>query len=463
MRIDYPFSNHMVLQRNKDIIISGEAKGEVLTLSMNHRKYHSEIADGRWSICVRFDQAGGPYDMEIQSEYEKALLQDVFVGDVFLAAGQSNMELPLYQTHDEKDVNYRDNIRVLYVPQYTYPFDSPFQDWEVYNKETALQYSALISSFVKHLDIDVPIGIILNYKGGTSASCWMSEYYLKKDPLIEDVYWKQYFNGLPSLDKQIQNTKDYYEKFNAYQEKLETYRKYHLDMSLSEIKDIIGHTPWPPPKGVYDCGRPSCLYENMFLKIIDYPIKAVLYYQGEEDSQKHQYYERLLSLLIDNWREDYQEEIPFFIVQLPEYSDTHFSGIRLAQREVCLKKEKAYLVVSLGTGDLTYIHPLSKEELGQRLACSVEKYLYHKDVSVSPMIQDVYHDGNKVIIEFDQALYERDVELVVDGERVKGTIYKNQLIVPVSSYDSIAYACQDVPNIEIMSIDKIPTSPFIIR
>ena len=463
MHIDYPFSNHMVLQRNKDIIMSGEAKGKVLTLSINHQKYYSEIIDGRFRVCVHFNQAGGPYDIEIQSEYEKMLLKDVFVGDVFLAAGQSNMELPLFQTHDEKNVDYRDDIRVLYVPQYTYPFCDSFQDWEVYNKETAFQYSALIASFVKHLDRDIPIGIILNYKGGTSASCWMSEKYLKKDSLIEQVYWKQYYEGLPSLDEQIQETKDYYKKFNDYQDKLEKYKKEHMDMSLSEIKDIIGHTPWPPPKGIYDYGRPTCLYENMFLKTLHYPIKAILYYQGEEDSDRYQYYESLLGLLIDNWREDYKEDIPFFIVQLPEYDHSHFSEIRLAQREVCLKKKKTYLVVSLGTGDSTYIHPLSKNELGKRLAYSVEKYLYYKDTPVSPLIQEVCVNENQVIVKFDQVLYEKQVELIVDGKCVKGTICKNQLIVPVSSYDYIAYACQDVPNIEIMNNEKIPTSPFLIR
>lgn len=463
MYIDYPFSHHMVLQRNKDIMISGEAQGKVLTLSIHHHKYQSEIINGHFHICVHFDQAGGPYDMEIQSEYEKMILQDVFVGDVFLAAGQSNMELPLFQTYDEKNSNVQENIRVLYVPQYVYPFYHSFQDWEVYNKETASHYSALIASFVKYLDVDIPIGIILNYKGGTSASCWMGEKYLKKDPIIEQVYWKHYYEGLPSLDAQKQEAEDYYKKFNDYQDKLEKYKKEHMEMSLSEIKNIIGHTPWPPPKGIYDYGKPSCLYENMFLKTVHYPIKAILYYQGEEDSDRYQYYESLLGLLVDNWREDYQEEVPFFIVQLPEYNHSHFSEIRLAQREVCLKKNKTYLVVSLGTGDPTYIHPLSKDELGKRLAYSVEKYLYYKNTPVSPLIQDVYVNGNTVVIEFDQILCEKDIELVVDGDCVIGNIEQNKLFIPVSSYDYIAYACQDVPNIEIMNSEKIPTSPFVIR
>ena len=462
MKINYPFSNHMVLQRNKDIIIRGEAKGDFINISIGKSRFQGKIINNQWVVYMFLNQTGGPFDMKINSEHEEMIVSDVWVGDVFLAAGQSNMEMPLIQTNDRKDIDFPHNIRVLYVPQYVYPFDEKNQEWQIYNQKTALQYSALIASFVKHIDINIPIGIILNYKGGTSASCWISEEYLKKDAMIYETYWNDYFSNLPSIDKQKQQMVEYYNQFKNYQSRLEKYKQQNPQMNLSQIKKIIGHTPWPPPKGIYDYGQPSCLYKNMFLKTASYPIKAVLYYQGEEDSPKYQYYSTLLGLLIDNWRFVYQDNIPFFIIQLPEYDNSHFGEIRLAQREVSLQKKDVYLVVSLGTGDSTYIHPLCKAELGKRLAHSVAKTMYQKDSNVSPTIQKVYYDYQYTVIEFDQLLQERAVHLIVDGKIIIGNIIQKKIIIPIDCYQYIAYARDDVPDIEIASVHGMPASPFIL-
>lgn len=73
---------------------------------------------------------------------------------------------------------------------------------------------------------------------------------------------------------------------------------------------------------------------NICLNVLYYPVKAVLWYQGEEDSPQYMYYSELLKTLITSWRKAYDEDLPFFIIQLPEYENSHFDEIRRVQRDV---------------------------------------------------------------------------------------------------------------------------------
>ncbi len=463
MKIDYPFSNHMVLQRNKRIIISGQSDDRKVDMMICGKKYTSQVDHHHWQIEVQFDFYGGPYEMIFNSGDETIVYDDILIGDVFLAAGQSNMEMTLSQTDEKQLPVYKDHVRFLNVPQYSYPFNQKEQTWQKLTKDNSGELSAIAAFFSYYLQVDVPLGIISNNKGGTSASCWMSETYLKKDEEIKKAYWDDYYDGLPSIEQQKKNAIEYYQLFDNYQEKFKHYQSEHKEMSLSQIKNKIGHTPWPPPKGIYDFGKPSGLYEHMFKKTLNYPIKAILYYQGEEDSSRYMHYQKLLSLLIDNWREDYKECVPFIIIQLPEYQNSHFSEVRLAQWQVSKEKENTYLVVSLLTGNPTYIHPTRKQELARRIAMSVEKNIYHHVASVSPEIKNIEQEENDVVIYFDQLLKPGHVHFVVDLQSVEGIIKDCYIKIPVSSYYEIDYALDDCPQVEIMNLDGLPCSPFILK
>ena len=463
MKIDYPFTNHMVVQRNKKVTITGQSAQDIVTMTFLGQQYISQVINGKWSVSFMTSQVGGPYEMTFVSENEKIIFDDILVGDVYLAAGQSNMEWKMGQTPEKQLPKYKDNVRVLQVPQYVYPFEEKEEEWKGLNAETISDFSSLASYFTYYLEEDIPIGIISNNKGGTSASCWISEEYLKKDQTIYQVYYQDYYQDLPTVEKQKENMQDYFQKFECYQREFETFQNHHPDMSLSEIKNIVGHTPWPPPKGIYDFGKPSGLYENMFQKTVHYPIQAVLWYQGEEDSPRYMYYERLLSLLIENWRHDYHEDIPFFIVQLPEYKNSHFNEIRLAQRNVSLKTENVYLVVSLGTGDVDYIHPTCKRELGKRLANSVEYYIYHRKKSICPSFQKIIEDEKEIRLIFDQPLQMGQVHFVIDDCEEIGKIEKNTVVIPFRHWKCITYGCYDNPQIEIASENGFPCSPFYIQ
>ena len=456
MELDYPYSNHMVLQRNKDIILSGTSEEKEVKITFLDKEYKVPVNDGRWQISFKIEKPGGPYCMVLTDDRDTLVLDDILVGDVYLAAGQSNMELEMRESKEKKLPSYRSNVRIMTVPKYIYPFEDDNQRWKELNEETVSSFSAVASFFSYYLDEDIPIGIISNNKGGTSASCWIEEEVLKSNNVLKENVYDPYYDDLPSLDIQKEETEKYYNVFNNYQKELKECINTHPDMTLSQIKNIVGHTPWPPPKGYYDYRRPGSLYEHMFKCTLDYPVKAVLWYQGEEDSPQYMYYSELLKTLIQSWRRAYHEDFPFFIIQLPEYKNSHFDEIRRVQRDVVRSIKDTYLVTTLKTGDPDYIHPASKEEVGKRLAYSVAHYLYEKNTPVTPILDE------ETLI-YDQDMKENDVHLIVDGHACIGHIKNRKLIIPVQNYHMLAYANDDNPKVEIESVEGIPASPFRIK
>lgn len=328
MELDYPYSNHMVLQRNKDIILSGTSEEKEVRMTFLKKEYKVPVNDGRWQISFKIEKPGGPYCMVLTDDRDTLVLDDILVGDVYLAAGQSNMELEMRESKEKKLPSYRSNVRIMTVPKYIYPFEDDNQRWKELNEETVSSFSAVASFFSYYLDEDIPIGIISNNKGGTSASCWIEEEVLKSNNVLKENVYDPYYDDLPSLDIQKEETEKYYNIFNNYQKELKEYINTHPEMTLSQIKNIVGHTPWPPPKGYYDYRRPGSLYEHMFKRTLYYPVNAVLWYQGEEDSPQYMYYSELLKTLITSWRKACDEDLPFFIIQLPEYENSHFDEIR---------------------------------------------------------------------------------------------------------------------------------------
>lgn len=456
MELDYPYSNHMVLQRNKEINISGSSQGNKVSLSFLNQEYVASVNNKRWTIKLKISQPGGPYTMIIKDDYDTCVLNDILVGDVFLAAGQSNMELEMRESKEKRLPSYLKNIRVITVPKYIYPFQDDNKRWEPLDEQVSTTFSAVAAFFGYYLDEDIPIGIISNNKGGTSASCWIQEEVLKEHPRLKSIYYDSYYDGVPSLEAQKKETEDYYSEFNKYQRNLKEFVNNHPEMSLSQIKNIVGHTPWPPPKGYYDYRRPSSLYEHMFKRTLNYPIKAILWYQGEEDSPQYDTYEELLTTLINSWRDDYKEVLPFFIIQLPEYKNSHFDEIRRAQRQVSRSLDKTYLVTTLKTGDPDYIHPAYKEEVGKRLAYSVAHYLYFKNKPITPIL-----DENTLT--YNQEMKNHEVHFLIDDQPCIGHIKDNRIIIPTMNFHSLSYANDDNPIVEIESKSGIPASPFRIE
>lgn len=200
VRLPALVSDGMILQRNQDLKIWGYADaGEKITIKFINKTY-SATADqnGNWSLMLPKLNAGGPFIMTIN----EITLKDILIGDVWVASGQSNMELPmrrltpLYE-NEIKNANNQ-NIRFFTVPQ-KYNFKAPQNDldggkWESTNPQTILNFSGVAYFFAKELNEKnkVPVGIIHTSLGGSPVQAWMDEKSLKKYPeyLAEAEKWK---------------------------------------------------------------------------------------------------------------------------------------------------------------------------------------------------------------------------------------------------------------------------------
>ena len=186
-------SDGMVLQRNAETKIWGWAsEEEPVSISFQNKKYETTADNnGNWSLILNDLEPGGPFDLIIKGK-NRLHLQNVYVGDVWLASGQSNMEIsmaraaPLYG--DEIATASNEAIRYFEVPK-DYNFkkaanDLPGGTWKPVNSNTIEDFSAVAYFFAKNLynDYEVPVGLINSSLGGSPAEAWLSEEALKKFP-----------------------------------------------------------------------------------------------------------------------------------------------------------------------------------------------------------------------------------------------------------------------------------------
>lgn len=200
VRLPALVSDGMILQRNQKLKIWGYADaGEKVNISFLNKTY-SATADnsGNWNIMLPELKAGGPFVMTIND----ITLKDILIGDVWVASGQSNMELPMRRLkplygEEMKTVNNQ-NIRFFTVPQ-KYNFKAAQNDldggkWESTNPQTIQNFSGVAYFFAKNLyeRNKVPVGIIHTSLGGSPVQAWMDGNSLKKYPeyLEEAEKWK---------------------------------------------------------------------------------------------------------------------------------------------------------------------------------------------------------------------------------------------------------------------------------
>ena len=194
IRLPKLISDHLVLQRDQPLPLWGyAAPGEQVTVRLNNTAAGTATADqnGRWQLTLPPQQAGGPHLLEFQGQ-NQLKVQDVYFGDVFVASGQSNMELTMARLEeaypaDLVSANYP-LIRQFNVPQ-RYDFKAPQQDfsdgsWLVASPSTIQHFSALAFYFARDLQAHskAAIGIYNAALGGSPVESWLDESTLKQFP-----------------------------------------------------------------------------------------------------------------------------------------------------------------------------------------------------------------------------------------------------------------------------------------
>ncbi|MFZ6726437.1 sialate O-acetylesterase [Undibacterium sp. MH2W] len=192
VRLPRLVSDGMVLQRDKPIRIWGWAdKGEHIEVTLGNQHASTQSVDGRWQVTFAAMKAGGPYCIDIKGVNHRQIC-DVLIGDVWIAAGQSNMELKI----DDVKTRYPDLIATTHYPgirefsvPWVYNFQAPASDfqegeWRAAEGPALGHFSAAAFFFARqlHEKYHVPIGIVMLAVGGSPAEAWMSEEALSAYP-----------------------------------------------------------------------------------------------------------------------------------------------------------------------------------------------------------------------------------------------------------------------------------------
>ena len=185
------FSDHMVLQQQDEVAFWGVYNPmEKVTVigSWGEEEVTNSDSNGQWSLKLKTPKAGGPFEVRITTQDKTITLKDVLIGEVWLASGQSNMEMPLEGFLPNEPIdNYKEEIAAANYTNIRYidvaraiessPASSFAGQWQVTNPQNANRFSATAYFFARKLyqELGVPIGIITSTWGGTPVESWMSK------------------------------------------------------------------------------------------------------------------------------------------------------------------------------------------------------------------------------------------------------------------------------------------------
>lgn len=493
------FSDGAILCRGKEIRIFGEAEdGARVTCELRDEKGallargEAKAWRGRFLILLPPQQAGTGCRLEITDGRETFRAEDLAIGEVFLAGGQSNMELEL-QNADEgpERIACHENRMVRYfnVPKFAFFGEERDEAWAHLRWQPVLpgrarDMSAAAYFFAMKLQpaLGIPVGIVDCYWGGTSVTCWMDEAWLKRTS-EGTRYLTEYAGKTAGITREA-----YFEKEKVFRHNLEdwndrvaAYKAEHPGCAWEELVAAVGQCPWDPPAGPASPYRPAGLYDTMVAPLTPLALTGILYYQGEEDTWKTEHYDILMMSLIDRWRSAFQEEtLPFLFVQLPMWIEKGAKDsktwplIRLQQSRVRDRMRNTGMICLLDQGEFDNIHPTNKRVVGERLFELALKEIYGKEVRTAPRIKARRTEGSVMILQADQELSTADgrepalLELAeADGVYVPARAGTEGCLLRLSAPEirhpmHARYAWTDYARVNIFGTNGLPLEPFEI-
>lgn len=480
------FGNGMVLQRDLPIPVWGNANpGEEIMVLFNQSTTKVVANEnGQWKVELPPMKAGGPYELIIKGKKEKVLFDDILIGEVWLASGQSNMRWFLEKAEGGKrDIltSENSNIRLYNMDKdlELKPDSIRFSDeqlerlekgdffvkegWKSCSPETVGKFSAIAYYFGKELhdSLNVPIGLIHNAQGGSQAEYWIDENKLGTHPQLSYIVDKKY--GATWMERVGRNES--------------SIRRISLNLSkwLDEGRvDLLVNHPLAP----------GYLFKTGIKPLAPYAIRGIIWYQGESNSWNPGAYSHLFRLLINSWRELWgQGDIPFYYLQLPGISSRRrLPEFREMQKEV-LSLPNTGMAVIIEAGDPKTVHPVNKKIPAHRLALLALAKTYDYSVEYSgPVFQNFSLKKNVIRMKFNHA----DNLQGRRGENIKGftvqgyvngskevirnieniIVDKNEIILKFPedvAVTKVKYGWAPYPECNLVNGVGLPASPFKIE
>src|SRR5712692_1946893 len=400
-------SDAMVLQRDRAVPIWGKAgASEVITVRFaGQLKKTTADRDGNWRVQLEPMRASATPAVMTISGKNTIELKNILVGEVWLVAGQSNMQRLLSETANGDAAIAAANhplIRLFNVSrQVAFKHaPPPLGIWQPCTPQSVKPFSAAGYYFGVELEkeLNVPIGLINSSYGGSQAEAWTPVEYL-----LASADLKPTVDRTKTWDEERPRVKA------EYEEALKKWRE------ESDKARAAGARPQPSP-AVPDALREyriaSSIYNGMIAPLVPFPIRGALWYQGESNEARAQQYGILLPTIIKAWRERWGEgNFPFGIVQLPNYrdqksepADEAWSHVREAQRRTSLAMRSVGVIVTIDIGEAHDIHPKNKLDVGRRMARWALVDVYGRKMTGSgPMFRQAKIAGSKIVLTFNDA------------------------------------------------------------
>lgn len=400
------FTDHMVLQRDKAVPIWGKAvPGEEVVVEFAGQKKSAKAdAKGKWTI--KLDAMPANATPQVLKAGNVAV-QDVLVGEVWLASGQSNMEWEMQMKPDSQaDIpnTTHPNLRLIEVPKTIAltPQDDVPARWARSSPESAASFSAVGYYFglKLHQELKVPVGIILSAWGGTRIEPWTS---------LEG------FDAVPELKVFTDDTRarlpgsaPYRSVHEKYLADIEAWSK-NARAALAK-QNAVPTLPVQPATWELNQGTPTSLYNAMIHPLVPFAIRGTIWYQGESNHEEGFVYTAKTKALLATWRSVFQQpELPFYFVQIApwQYGNEDVEILPQfwqAQRE-CLKIPHTGMAVISDIGEVADIHPAHKKEVARRLSLwALAKTYGRSEIDPNgPLYASHSVEGAAIRVQFDHA------------------------------------------------------------
>jgi sialate O-acetylesterase len=371
------FQSGMVLQQNREDPVWGWAEpGAAITIhpSWELKTYRTKAdSRGKWMAKIAAPNAGGPYKLTIHADTTTIVFSNVLVGEVWVASGQSNMEMPVkgyFNTpvlHSDEIITDSKNkwIRLFKVHHNTStkPQKNFKGNWAQAQPASVADFSVAGYIFGRKLQrvLGVPVGIIQSTWGGTSVQSWTDGKTLQKFGIDLNK-----LNNVGGLNKRYKGKK--------------------------------------APKR-----HPGVLYNAMIAPMIPYGIRGAIWYQGERDRRAPELYGKIFPAMIKSWRKKWNEgAFPFYFVQIAPYDygkKVNSAYLREAQLKTMQKVPNTGMAVTLDIGTKHPIHPPYKIKVGDRLAywALAKTYGIHGIAYSGPIYKSMKVKNGKAYLQFSHA------------------------------------------------------------
>lgn len=464
LKMSQLYTDYMVLQRNTPLDIHGTADtGEKITVSVGGQTATATADNqGKWSVTLKPMQAAEDLTLTISAGKQTKQYKHVAVGEVWLCSGQSNMAFMLCQAE-----TYKRDIDKVGDPQLrlydmkgrweTYDVAWPAScldslnhlqyyeetTWQPCTPETAKWFSAVGYYYGRMLreKLGVPVGLICNAIGGAPTEAWVDRN---------------------TLETQFPNIlKDW-----LYNDFIQDWVRGRAAKNLTNDSTELGRHPY----------EPCYLYESGILPLQKYPIKGVIWYQGESNAHNKDAHAKLFHLLVDGWRTNWSNpDMPFYFVQLSSLNRPSWPWFRASQLQLMKDIKNTGMAVSSDCGDSLNVHPWRKQPVGERLARWALNKTYGLDITPSgPVYKSVARKADALVVSFDYAdglttsdgkqpscfeIAEEDglfypATAVIEGNTVRLTSDK------VKQPRIVRYAWQPFTRANLVNGDQLPASTF---